>query len=307
MSLRGMSRMIICPGCKAENRDGVEVCPYCGTSLAAVERSSTAAAGAGSGWQTQQGTATTTNVSGSQSVSGQSRHELSDLVTKVEQVVEKVLPPPQDTGKTPNTTRRTLLAALGVLATGGVSGFGGFRVGVNRHADPTQSLRELETKLQQQQTANQNLNTAIGELNRQLANKQTQVDAVIKKQSASSGQVAHLQSSLQDYEQKLKKSQNEMTALQQQLSVERHRTRFGMIEWNGSVDKKEESLLVEVKNGQVKKGSLHGALPGVACTVLPGDPAVTIVESPSQASPNHLTFRIIGKGKMSVRLFWAVS
>ena len=308
--------MIICPGCKAENKDGVEACPYCGTSLASAKKSAAAAAGTGavSSGSAASGLNPAANpVDSNQSGSGaqpasQMHQEVKDLSRQVERAVEKAVLGQSQNGSAnvPNTTRRRLLAALGLVATGGASGFGGFRFGAGQHSNAA-NLQDLQTKLQQQLTANQKLNTAITELNRELSSKQTEYDKLAKKQTSSKSQETQMESSLRMTEQKLKKAQDDAASLQQQLNAERHGAKYGKIEWTGNLDKKGESLLVEINNGKAMKGSLAGALPGVSCKIYPIDAAASVVEAPNRANPNHVIFRVNGKGKTSVRFFWEVS
>jgi len=307
--------MIICPGCKAENKDGVEACPYCGTSLVAAKKSAAAAAGTGavSSGSAAPGLNSAANAvdsdqtgSGAQSAS-QVHQGVKDLSRQVELAVEKVVlgQPQNGSANVPNTTRRRLLAALGLVATGGASGFGGFRFGAG-HSDAANS-QDLQTKLQLLLMANQKLNTAIAELNRQLASKQAEYEKLAKKQTSSRSQETQMESSLRVTEQKLKKAQDDAASLQQQLNAERHGAKYGKIEWTGNLDKRGESLLVEINNGKAMKGSLAGALPGVPCKIYPIDVSASVVEAPNRTSPNHVVFRVYGKGKTSVRFFWEVS
>jgi hypothetical protein len=295
--------MIICPGCRAENKDGVEVCPYCGTSLA------TAAPEAGT--RPPSDSKPQPDL-GPQPVP-ENQKGLVALEEEVEHVVKVVVPlvnppVPPGAGPKPNVMRSVLMIAMSVLVAGGGSGFAGFRMGVNRGASPAEVkiLEDLKKQLQGQQGANSNLDATIKQLKQQLAEKQVEIDALTKDQSAAGTQVGSLKASLASTEQKLRKAQAEAATLQTRLDTERQRPKVGMIEWSGDLGKKDDSrLAVEIENGRASIGSLHGPLPGAACTVMSGNPAASISAPPSQASPNRFGFQVKGKGKMIVRLFWS--
>jgi len=222
-------------------------------------------------------------------------------------------------------TRRVLYTIVaGVLTAGGASGFGGFRMGLARQADP-KPLQDLQTKLQQAQTMDQSLNAEIAgfktaiqqqqvELSQkqielaqkqsELVRKQTELDGTRSRSAAESNRLRAL---LQNEEQLRKNAESDAATFRDKLKIELHRVKFGMMEWSGNVN---NSQLIEINDGRAHPGSLRGSLPtGVLCNVFSGDPAASIVESPSAANPSHLTFRVDSKGKskMTVRLFWGVS
>ena len=317
--------MIICPKCNAKNHDGDTVCPFCGANLAPAAKAATV--GGESVIQNPLGPVTPPVVTPEDTsprppvqpdvpAIGPARPEgqretipkLPETVKELEKAGEVLEGAKKIEDKLPPTTRRWVLTTLGaVLASGGASGYSGFRMGRNNLPEPS-GQQDLTAKLQEEQKLTKTLRDNIEKLNAEIKAKQADNDRLSKKSSTASGQSASLQAQLQQTQQKLKKAEGEVAALQQQLNAERHRAKFGMLEWSGTLDKKGESLLVELRNGRPHKGSMQGALPGVPCTVWAGDAAaVAVVESPNQQNPNHLTFRVSGKGKTTVRLFWGVS
>ena len=319
--------MIICPRCNAKNNDGDTVCPFCDANLAPAAKAATAAAGAVI--QNPFGPVTPPIVNpthqtspvlpvqpavppiepGRQDAQRETIQKLPETVKKVEEVAGEVIAEAKKIeNKLPPTTRRWMLTTLGaVLASGGASGYSGFRMARNNSPEKL-GQQNLAAKLQEEQKLSNGLRDNIEKLNAEIKAKEAENERLNKKSSTISGQSASLQTQLQQNQQKLKKAEGEVTGLQQQLNTERHRAKFGMLEWSGTLDKKGESLLVELKNGRPHKGSMQGSLPGVPCTVWAGDAAsVAVVESPNQQDPNHLTFRVTGKGKTTVRLFWGVS
>jgi hypothetical protein len=312
--------MIICPVCKAENADVVAVCPYCDTSLLSEEKSGGGNVSARTvvTGPTVEDTVTTPShdpqlQSGSGATSGSElKSELAAVTAGSERVVERLVDhTPLDPGQVPTPPGRGLLmlvGALGVLIVGGGSGFAGFRMGVNHGGSPAEIkvMQDLKAQLQTQQGVSANLDATVKTLSRQLAEKQTEIDAVNKSSSAASAEVNKMRASAQSAEQRAQKAQNDATGLRNQLMAERQRPKIGMIEWNGDLGKKDDArLTVEIQNGKASIGSLHGSLPPATCGVLSGNPSAAVTAPPSQASPNRFSFQVKGKGRTTVRLLWS--
>jgi hypothetical protein len=75
--------------------------------------------------------------------------------------------------------------------------------------------------------------------------------------------------------------------------------------WEGEVAGAE---LITIENGTASSGRVTGMLPGVACLVQSSDPKrVSVATAPGPSNQwKRIVLRIQGKGRMTVKVTWAL-